>query len=62
MEAVFGIPGLGRLTQEALRNKDVAVLAGVCLLFAVVILLISTVLDVLQRMLDPRAAHIPIHT
>lgn len=56
VEAVFGIPGLGSLAQEALRNKDVAVLAGICLLFAVVVLFISFTLDILLRWLNPRVA------
>ncbi len=55
IEIVFGIPGVGRLTQEALRNKDVAVLGGICLLFALAIVLISTLLDALQERLDPRS-------
>ncbi|MGH8759145.1 MAG: ABC transporter permease subunit [Burkholderiales bacterium] len=54
VEAVFGIPGLGRLAQEALRNKDMAVLAGLCLVFAIVVLLLSATLNALQRWLDPR--------
>lgn len=54
VEAVFGIPGWGRLAQEALRNKDMAVLSGLCLAFAIAMLLLSAVLDLIQRQLDPR--------
>jgi ABC-type dipeptide/oligopeptide/nickel transport system permease component len=43
------------LAQEALRNKDVAVLSGLCLSFAVIVILLSTTLDTVQRKLDPRA-------
>jgi len=54
VEVVFGIPGWGRLTQEALRNKDVAILTGLCLAFAVIVLCLSATLDVIQRAIDPR--------
>ena len=53
VEIVFGLPGLGRLGQEALRQKDVALLTGVCLAFAVVMVLLSLLLDLLQRRLSP---------
>ena len=54
VESVFGIPGLGRLTQEALRNKDVNVLAGVCYLYSFIVLFLFVSLDFLQSKLDPR--------
>ena len=54
VEVVFGIPGWGGLTQEALRNKDVAMLSGLCVAFAVIVLLLSVTLDAIQKKLDPR--------
>lgn len=55
VEVAFGIGGLGSLTYEAIRNKDVPTLAGICVLFAVVISAISMGLDVVQRFLNPRS-------
>ena len=54
VEVVFGLPGLGRLGQEALRQKDIALLTGVCLAFAAAMVVLSLVLDLLQQWLSPR--------
>jgi len=54
VEVVFGIPGLGRLTYEAIRNKDIALLAGLCVVFAVAITAISVTLETVLRLMDPR--------
>jgi peptide/nickel transport system permease protein len=54
VEVAFGIGGIGSLTYDAIRNKDITVLAGVCVLFAFVISAISAVLDLAQHVLSPR--------
>jgi peptide/nickel transport system permease protein len=54
VEVAFGIGGIGSLTYDAIRNKDVTVLAAVCLLFAVVISALSTLLDFAQHLFNPR--------
>lgn len=54
VEVIFGIPGLGRLTYEAISNKDIALLSGLCILFAVAVSGISTALEVLRVAIDPR--------
>jgi peptide/nickel transport system permease protein len=54
VEVAFGVGGIGSLTYEAIQNKDVTVLAAVCLLFAVVISALSAVLDLAQHLLTPR--------
>jgi ABC-type dipeptide/oligopeptide/nickel transport system permease component len=53
VEVAFGIGGLGTLTYESIRNKDVTVLAGVCLFFALLVSMISALLDLAQHLLDP---------
>ena len=53
VEVAFGIGGVGTLTYESIRNKDVTVLAGVCLIFALTVSAISAVLDLAQHVLDP---------
>lgn len=53
VEVAFGIGGLGTLTYESIRNKDVTVLAGVCLIFALAVSVISAMLDFAQHLLDP---------
>ena len=54
VEVAFGVGGIGSLTYEAIQNKDMTVLAGVCLLFAVIISALSAVLDLTQHLLNPR--------
>jgi ABC-type dipeptide/oligopeptide/nickel transport system permease component len=54
VEVAFGVGGVGSLTYEAIQNKDMTVLAGVCLLFAVVISALSAALDLAQHLLNPR--------
>jgi peptide/nickel transport system permease protein len=54
VETVFGRPGLGVLTQQAISNGDLPVVTGVVLLSAVVFVLINTAADVLYGFVDPR--------
>jgi peptide/nickel transport system permease protein len=54
VEVAFGVGGIGTLTYEAIRNKDVTVLAAVCLLFAIAISVVSAGLELGQHLLDPR--------
>ena len=51
VEAVFGIPGLGRLAQDAVRVKDLALLNGVCLTYCIVVGLFAALLDLVPRAL-----------
>jgi peptide/nickel transport system permease protein len=53
VEVAFGIGGLGTLTYESIRGKDVTVLSGICVIFALAVSVISAVLDVVQHLLDP---------
>ncbi len=54
VEVAFGIGGIGTLTYDAIRNKDLTVLAAICLLFAMMISIVSAVLDVAQQVIDPK--------
>jgi peptide/nickel transport system permease protein len=54
VEAVFGLPGLGRLTQDALRTQDVSVLAGVCVVVAAFVVCLALALRGAQAAFDPR--------
>ena len=56
VEVVFGIGGLGTLSYDAVRNKDVSVLVGVSIVFAGAICSISAMLQLLLAALDPRSA------
>jgi peptide/nickel transport system permease protein len=53
-ESVFAIPGLGRLTLDAIVRRDYPVIQGVVLLFSFVYVLINLAVDLLYTFLDPR--------
>jgi peptide/nickel transport system permease protein len=53
-ESVFAIPGLGRLTIDAILRRDYPVIQGVVLLFSFVYVLINLLVDLLYTVLDPR--------
>src|SRR3981081_510282 len=53
-ESVFVIPGLGRLTIDAILRRDYPVIQGVVLLFSFVYVLVNLAIDLLYTALDPR--------
>ena len=53
-ESVFVIPGLGRLTVDAILRRDYPVIQGVVLLFSFVYVLVNLMIDLLYTVLDPR--------
>jgi len=53
-ESVFALPGLGRLTVDAIVRRDYPVIQGVLLVVSGVYVLINLAVDVLYVVLDPR--------
>jgi len=53
-ETVFAIPGVGRLTVDAILRRDYPVIQGIVLLFSFVYVLINLLIDLLYTVLDPR--------
>jgi peptide/nickel transport system permease protein len=53
-ESVFAIPGLGRLTIDAIVRRDYPVIQGIVLLFSLVYVLVNLAVDVIYTLLDPR--------
>jgi peptide/nickel transport system permease protein len=53
-ESVFAIPGLGRLTVDAILRRDYPVIQGVVLMFSFVYVLINLVVDIIYTLIDPR--------
>ena len=53
-ESVFAIPGLGRLTVDAILRRDYPVIQGVVLMFSFVYVLVNLFIDLLYTILDPR--------
>jgi peptide/nickel transport system permease protein len=53
-ERVFGIPGLGRLTVDAILRRDYPIIQGVLLVFAFSYVVVNLVVDVIYVLVDPR--------
>ena len=53
-ESVFNIPGLGRLTVDAILHRDYPVIQGVILIFAGVYVVINLLIDLSYTLFDPR--------
>lgn len=53
-EAIFGWPGLGQLTVTALSQRDIPLIQGIVLTFAILFALVNLVVDLLYGVIDPR--------
>ncbi|HTX58967.1 MAG TPA: ABC transporter permease [Verrucomicrobiae bacterium] len=53
-EHVFAWPGVGRLAFDAIGNRDMPLVNGCVILFAVVFVLVNTLVDVLYAFVNPR--------
>jgi ABC-type dipeptide/oligopeptide/nickel transport system permease component len=57
IEALMGIPGLGMFFTVAARTRDVPLLMGTTLFFALILVLTNFLVDVLYGVIDPRIRH-----
>ncbi|HEY1795792.1 MAG TPA: ABC transporter permease [Stellaceae bacterium] len=53
-ETVFAIPGLGRLTVDAILRRDYPIIQGIILIFSGIYVLINLLVDLSYTLLDPR--------
>jgi peptide/nickel transport system permease protein len=53
-ETVFAIPGLGRLTVDAILRRDYPIIQGLILIFSAAYVLINLLVDLSYTLLDPR--------
>ncbi len=53
-ETVFGRAGIGRLTEQAVANQDVAVLQAIVVLSAAAFVAVNLAIDLLAPLVDPR--------
>jgi peptide/nickel transport system permease protein len=54
VETVFGWPGLGRATSDAIRGPDLPMLQGLFLVFSAAVIVFNLLADLLYAVLDPR--------
>jgi peptide/nickel transport system permease protein len=56
-ETVFNIPGLGRLTVDAILRRDYPVIQGVILVFSATYVVVNLLVDLSYGLFDPRIKH-----
>lgn len=54
VEGVFGMPGLGDVVLQAIRNQDRSVVSSLVLLITIVVILLNLFSDIVVAALDPR--------
>jgi peptide/nickel transport system permease protein len=53
-ETVFAIPGIGRLTVDAILRRDYPIIQGVILIFSAAYVAVNLLVDLSYTLLDPR--------
>ncbi len=54
IEEIFGIPGLGRFFVNGALNRDYTLVLGIVIVYAVLVILLNLIVDVLYAVIDPR--------
>jgi oligopeptide transport system permease protein len=54
IETIFGIPGIGRYFIQGALNRDYTLVMGTVIVYAVLIILLNLVVDLLYGLLDPK--------
>jgi peptide/nickel transport system permease protein len=57
VETVFGWPGIGQLTFQAIKNMDIPLISGAVVFSAIFVVIGSLVVDILYVFLDPRISY-----
>ncbi len=54
IERLFGLPGLGNMAIDAVINRDLPLIQGIVLTFAVLFMLVNLAVDILHTRLNPK--------
>jgi oligopeptide transport system permease protein len=57
IEQIFGIPGIGRYFIQGALNRDYTLVMGTVIVYALLILILNLIVDILYTFLDPRVQH-----
>ena len=57
IETIFGVPGIGTYFVNAALNRDYPLVMGVVIVYAVLIMLLNLVVDLLYAVLDPKVRY-----
>ena len=58
IEQVFDRPGLGEVLVAAINNRDYPLVQGVVIVYAAIVVVGTTLIDILYRLVDPRVRHL----
>jgi peptide/nickel transport system permease protein len=56
-ERIFAYPGIGNMAIDAVINRDLPLIQGLVLVFAVIFIAVNMLVDLLQLVFNPRLRH-----
>lgn len=56
VEYIFALPGMGKYFVTAFTNRDYFLVSGVVIVFALILLLINTLVDLVIKIIDPKSS------
>ena len=56
-EAVFSLPGMGRLLYAGLLGRDFELIQGIVVIYAIIVISVNTFVDVIYAVADPRVEY-----
>jgi len=57
IETIFAYPGLGRLTYEAISNRDLPLMQGIFTISVLLVLVVNILIDISYKKIDPRVEY-----
>jgi ABC-type dipeptide/oligopeptide/nickel transport system permease component len=54
VEKIFALPGLGGLLLQSLRSRDFIMIQGIVAVYALIVVIMNTLIDIVYAMVDPR--------
>jgi peptide/nickel transport system permease protein len=54
IERIFGYPGLGNMAIDAVINRDLPLIQGIIITFAIIFILVNFLIDLINTILNPR--------
>ena len=58
IESLFALPGVGRLAISAIGSRDLPMIQGTVLFAGSAVVAMNMVVDIVQRVIDPRSSHV----
>jgi ABC-type dipeptide/oligopeptide/nickel transport system permease component len=57
IEKIFSLPGLGSLLMESLMGRDFEMIQGIVAIYAVIVVVMNTLIDIIYATTDPRVKY-----